>query len=90
MVRNLIPGIKGRGTRRQVKRIYHTLVLLGLGCILALSFTLAKPFYTANQWISDQLFLAEPPSPNIVIAGIDDDTLEQGLSIMEQSMRVLG
>jgi len=27
-------------------------------------------------WLSDQLFVPDSPSPNIVIAGIDDDTLE--------------
>ena len=37
---------------------------------------LVQPFYSINLWVSDQLFLSEPPSPNIVIAGIDDDTLE--------------
>ena len=51
------------------------MALLGLGIVLALFFTLVQPFYTANQWISDQLFLATTPSPNIVIVGIDDTTL---------------
>ena len=37
---------------------------------------LAQPFYSISLWFSDQLFTSEPPSPNIVIAGIDDDTLE--------------
>jgi adenylate cyclase len=35
-----------------------------------------QPFYSINLWLSDQLFTSEPPSPNIVIAGIDDTTLE--------------
>ncbi len=77
MVSNQAPDKKGKGTRRQIKRRYHTLALLGLGGILALFFTLVQPFYTANQWITDQLFLAQDPSPNIVIVGIDDTTLEQ-------------
>jgi adenylate cyclase len=34
-----------------------------------------QPFYSINLWVSDQLFLPQPPSPNIVIAGIDDSTL---------------
>ena len=29
-----------------------------------------------NLWLSDQLFTSRPPSPNIVIAGIDDNTLD--------------
>lgn len=37
---------------------------------------LVQPFYSINLWFSDQLFTSEPPSPNIVIAGIDDNTLE--------------
>ncbi len=37
---------------------------------------LVQPLYGINLWFSDQLFTSEPPSPNIVIAGIDDDTLD--------------
>ncbi|MGB6872896.1 MAG: adenylate/guanylate cyclase domain-containing protein [Dehalococcoidia bacterium] len=37
---------------------------------------LVQPFYSINLWVSDQLFISEPPSLNIVIAGIDDNTLE--------------
>src|SRR4030042_848160 len=66
----------GRMTRRQRKRLYHTLVLTGVGCLFTLVALAAQPFYSSNLWVSDQLFTSEPPSPNIVIAGIDDDTLE--------------
>jgi adenylate cyclase len=75
MVSNQPPDNRGSGTRRQAKRRYHTLALLGLGGALAVFFTLVQPFYTANQWLSDQLFLTEEPSPNIIIVGIDDATL---------------
>jgi len=75
MVSNQPPDKRGKGTRRQIKRRYHTLALLGLGGVLAVFFTLVQPFYTANQWLSDQLFLTKDPSPNIVIVGIDDATL---------------
>ena len=37
---------------------------------------LVQPFYSVNLWLSDQLFTSQPPSPNIVIAGIDDNTLD--------------
>ena len=37
---------------------------------------LVQPFYSINLWLSDQLFTSEPPSPIIVIAGIDDNTFE--------------
>jgi adenylate cyclase len=63
-------------TRRQTKRLYHTLTLLGVGCLLILLVVLVQPFSSINLLLSDQLFTSEPPSPNIVIAGIDDDTLE--------------
>ena len=34
-----------------------------------------QPFESVRLWFSDQLFTSESPSPNIVIAGIDDRTL---------------
>ncbi len=68
--------LAGRRSRGQTKRLYHTLVLLGVGCFFTLLVTLGQPFFSINQWLSDQLFIPESPSPNIVIAGIDDDTLE--------------
>ena len=63
-------------SRRQRKRLYHALVLVGVGCFFTLVAVLVQPFYSINLWLSDQLFTSEPP-PNIVIAGIDDDTLEE-------------
>jgi adenylate cyclase len=47
-----------------------------VGCLFTLVSLLVQPFYSINLWFSDQLFTSGPPSPNIVIAGIDDDTLE--------------
>jgi adenylate cyclase len=47
-----------------------------VGCLFTLVALLVQPFYSINLWVSDQLFISESPSPNIVIAGIDDDTLE--------------
>jgi adenylate cyclase len=47
-----------------------------VGCLFTLVALLVQPFYSINLWFSDQLFTSEPPSPNIVIAGIDDNTLE--------------
>ena len=37
---------------------------------------LVQPFYSINLWLSDQLFTSQLPSSNIVIAGINDDTLD--------------
>jgi len=47
-----------------------------VGCLFTLVALLVQPFYSINLWFSDQLFTSESPSPNIVIAGIDDNTLE--------------
>jgi adenylate cyclase len=47
-----------------------------VGGLFTLVALLVQPFYSINLWVSDQLFISEPPNPNIVIAGIDDDTLE--------------
>ena len=63
-------------TRRRRKRLYHALVIIVVGCLFTLVALLFQPFYSINLWFSDQLFTPEPPSPNIVIAGIDDNTLE--------------
>lgn len=37
---------------------------------------LVQPLTSVKLWLSDQLFIAEPPSPNIVVVGIDDITLQ--------------
>jgi adenylate cyclase len=47
-----------------------------VGCLFTLIALLVQPFYSVNLWLSDQLFTSQPPSPNIVIAGIDDNTLD--------------
>jgi adenylate cyclase len=47
-----------------------------VGLLFTLVAFLVQPFYSLNLWFSDQLFTSEPPNPNIVIAGIDDNTLE--------------
>jgi adenylate cyclase len=51
-------------------------VLIGVGALFTLLALLVQPLYSINLWFSDQLFTSEPPSPNIVIAGIDDSTFE--------------
>jgi adenylate cyclase len=47
-----------------------------VGCLFTLVALLVQPLHSINLWFSDQLFTSEVPSPNIVIAGIDDKTLE--------------
>ncbi|MDD5094257.1 MAG: adenylate/guanylate cyclase domain-containing protein [Dehalococcoidia bacterium] len=67
------PGPK---SRKKTKRLYHTLALLSVGCLFTLVVILIQPFRSTNFWLADQLFESETPSPNIVVAGIDDTTLE--------------
>jgi adenylate cyclase len=47
-----------------------------VGGLFTLLAFLVQPLYSINLWFSDQLFTSEPPSPNILIAGIDDNTFE--------------
>ncbi|MFC2024184.1 CHASE2 domain-containing protein [Chloroflexota bacterium] len=63
-------------SRRETKRIYHTLVLAGVGIVFILITTLVQPFAGTNLALTDQLFTTVSPSPNIVIVGIDDNTLD--------------
>lgn len=67
---------ESKRSRRQMRFLHHTLLLLGVGGIFTLIFTLIQPFHSTNLWLSDQLFISKLPSPNIVIVGIDDDTFE--------------
>jgi adenylate cyclase len=63
-------------SRRETKRRYHTAVLLAVGGFFILIATLVQPFSSTNLWLTDRLFTPMPPSPNIIIVGIDDATLE--------------
>ncbi|MFC2004252.1 CHASE2 domain-containing protein [Chloroflexota bacterium] len=62
--------------RLQKKRLYHTLLLAGIGSLFTLVVVLVQPFYNINLWLSDQFYSSEAPSSNIVIAGIDDSTFQ--------------
>jgi adenylate cyclase len=65
--------IKGRRTWR---RLLHVFILLAIGVIFTILITVVQPFYTFNLWFADQFLETENPSKNIVIAGIDDYSLE--------------
>jgi adenylate cyclase len=65
-----------KSSRRQSRIRYHMLVLLGIGLIFVAIASFTQPFSSVQLWLSDQLFTEEPPSPNIVVVGIDDKTLE--------------
>jgi adenylate cyclase len=75
-----MPGTKPtreKGSNRRQSRLWkHTLVLAGVGLLFTVFFAFVQPFSFIQLWLSDQLFMTEPPSPNIVVVGIDDDTLQ--------------
>jgi adenylate cyclase len=70
------PGKEKTVNRRQRKLWYHTITLAAVGLLFTGLTVAVQPFSFLQLWLSDQLFMAEPPSPNIVIIGIDDETLQ--------------
>ena len=65
-----------RGTRKQRRLRYHSLILLGVGAFFGLIFAFVQPFSSFNWQLKDSLFTSTAPSPNIVIVAIDDETLD--------------
>ena len=66
-----------KGSNRRHRRLWrHTLVLAGVGLLFTVFTTFVQPFSFIQLWLSDQLFVDEQPSPNIVVVGIDDATLQ--------------
>lgn len=68
--------ISKKVNRRKSKQLYHILVIAVVGILFAIFTTLVQPLTSVKLWLSDQLFLSEVPSPNIVVIGIDDSTLQ--------------
>jgi adenylate cyclase len=69
------PAKEKSQNRRRSRLWYHTLIIFGVGIIFSVFFMLVQPFSFIQLWLSDQLFTSQPPSPNIVVVGIDDATL---------------
>jgi adenylate cyclase len=67
---------KDKWKQRQWRRLLHALVILGAGIIITVLLVVGQPFHTVNQWAKDQLLDSGTFSTNIVIAGIDDESLE--------------
>ncbi len=63
--------------RQRSRKLFHTAIIIAVGFIFALIAIYIRPFTSINSWLSDQLFLSESPSPNIVLVGIDDSSLER-------------
>ena len=53
------------------------MIALGVGFLFSLFVIFVQPLASIQWRLSDQLFLPTSPSPNVVIAAIDDDSLAQ-------------
>jgi adenylate cyclase len=62
-------------SRRRKRLLIQSGIVTATGCLFTLLAIFIQPFTSINWWLSDQLFVPEPSSPNIVIAGVDDATL---------------
>jgi adenylate cyclase len=69
-------NVKKTVNRKQNKQRFHALIIAGIGLLFTLFTVLVQPLTSVKLWLSDQLFITEPPSPNIVVVGIDDITLQ--------------
>jgi adenylate cyclase len=65
-----------RGTRKQRRLRNHSLILLAVGLFFGLIFAFIQPFSSFDWQLKDSLFAASTPSPHIVIAAIDDATVD--------------
>ena len=57
------------------KNLVQSIIILAIGLLYVLFLVLINPLSTIHYRLSDQLVTPENPSPNIVVAGIDDETL---------------
>jgi adenylate cyclase len=64
-------------SHKRRRRLLHGAVLLAVGSLLTLVLNAIRPFNTISLWASDQLLESGgDPSPNIVVAGIDNSSLD--------------
>jgi adenylate cyclase len=61
--------------RRRKRLLTQSGIVIAVGFLFTLLAVFIQPFTSINWWLADQLFVPEPPSPNIVIVGVDDATL---------------
>ncbi len=67
---------KKKWGRRKWGRLSQGLILFVVGALFTLVIALVQPFSTFNLWFADQFLETDNPSRNIVIAGIDDNSLK--------------
>jgi len=72
-----MPAFYKRLTRKRRRQLRHVSITVGVGVAFALVFTFVQPFASIQWRLSDMLFVPYEPSSNIVIAAIDDASLEE-------------
>ncbi|MBT3363228.1 MAG: adenylate/guanylate cyclase domain-containing protein [Chloroflexi bacterium] len=78
--RNFKPALKtlfSFKTRKDRRLWYYSFIIFGAGVAIALVVYFIAPFYGVNQSLKDKLYVAQVPASNIVIAAIDDATLDE-------------
>jgi adenylate cyclase len=71
---SLVAALRGR-SRREARRRVAALLILVVTVAVSLFVWGVEPFQTWEWGLSDRLFRDQDGSPNIVVAGIDDETL---------------
>jgi adenylate cyclase len=63
-------------SKGRIRLLRHSGILVGVGFAFIVLVGLVQPFSHFNRWLSDQLFVSQSVTPNVVLASIDDDTLK--------------
>ena len=72
---SILASVRG-GSRREARRRMAALLLLATAVVVSLFVWVVKPFQSWEWQLSDRLFQMQDGSPNIVVVGIDDETLQ--------------
>ncbi len=72
---SILTAVRG-GSRREARRRMAALLLLATAVVFSLFVWVVKPFQSWEWQLSDRLFQMQDGSPNIVVVGIDDETLQ--------------
>jgi adenylate cyclase len=73
-VSSLVAALRGR-SRREARRRMAALLIVVVTVVFSLFVWGVEPFQTWEWGLSDRLFRDQDASPNIVVAGIDEETL---------------
>ena len=64
-------------SRRTQRALYHVLTVFAVTCIVATVFVFLQPLSSTSHFFTNALFVQTTVSPNIVIVGIDDASLDK-------------